>query len=185
MQQISIRIDTYSIQRDDNTMSNKGTKGYYIKKANQKLLEQYGAKLDIPHCKPSASLYLDILLDEHFAALEKKAAKKKPKTELAKPEFNFKNELLFHGADKQKVEDWMLVRKNKKAVNTDTALKGFLTEVNKANITVAEAVRVAAESSWSGFKASWYANSDHSKANKDILATSSASDWHLEEDKGF
>lgn len=60
-------------------MSNKATKGYYIKKSNQKKLEEYGAKLDIPHCKPSASLYLDILLDEHFAALEKKAAKSKPK----------------------------------------------------------------------------------------------------------
>lgn len=166
-------------------MNKKGTKGYYIKQVNQKRLEQYGAKLDIPHCKPSASLYLDILLDEHFAALEKKATKKKPKSELVEPEFNFKDQLLSHGADKKKVSDWMLVRKNKKAINTETALAGFLTEVNKAGITVAEAVKVAAESSWSGFKASWYANSDYSKVNKDILATSSASDWHLEEDKGF
>lgn len=139
-------------------MSNKATKGYYIKKSNQKKLEEYGAELDIPHCKPSASLYLDILLDEHFSAVEKKAAKKKPRVESAKSSFNFKNELLSHGADKKKTEDWMLVRKNKKAVNTETALAGFLTEVNKAGITVAEAVRVAAESSWSGFKASWYEN---------------------------
>lgn len=60
-------------------MNKKATKGYYIKQSNQKKLEKYGALLDIPHCKPSASLYLDILLDEHFAAIEKKEAKVKPK----------------------------------------------------------------------------------------------------------
>tara|TARA_R110000796_G_scaffold205127_1_gene321152 strand:- start:162 stop:671 length:510 start_codon:yes stop_codon:yes gene_type:complete len=161
-------------------MNKKATKGYYIKQANQKRLEKYGALLDIPHCKPSASLYLDILLDEHFAAIEKKEAKKAPKAELtvSEPVFNFKNELLALGADKQKVSDWMIVRKDKKASNTETALKGFLTEVNKAGISVAEAVKVAAESSWSGFKASWHTNiiKDANKG-KSILQQSSESNW--------
>jgi len=85
---------------------------------------------------------------------------KPTKTALVKsePKFNFKDQLLLLGADKKKVSDWMIARKNKKASNTETALEGFLTEVNKAGITVAEAVKVAAESSWSGFKASWYLN---------------------------
>lgn len=63
-------------------MNKKATKGYYTKLSNQKKLEKYGALLDIPHCKPSASLYLDILLDNHFAAIEKKEAKAKPKDEV-------------------------------------------------------------------------------------------------------
>lgn len=160
MQQLSIRIGVHSIQRDDNTMSNKGTKGYYIKKSNQKLLEQYGAKLDIPHCKPSASLYLDILLDEHFAALEKKAVKKKPKTELVEPEFNFKNELLAFGVDEQVLSDWLVVRKNKKASNTSTALKGLLSEITKSGLMVGDAIEYATKKSWSGFKAQWYLNEE-------------------------
>jgi len=104
----------------------------------------------------------------------------KPKAELVKPEpkFNFKNELLALGADKEKADDWMVVRKNKKASNTKTALAGFLTEVNKAGISVAEAVKIAAESSWSGFKANWYANSvKDSNKGKDILQLSAESNW--------
>ena len=101
------------------------------------------------------------------------------------PKFNFKTELLALGVDAKKVDDWMAVRKSKKAVNTETALKGFLTQVDKANLTVSEAVTIAAESSWSGFKASWYANikTDENK-NADILAVSSESNWH-EEDLGL
>ena len=72
----------------------------------------------------------------------------------------------------------MIVRKDKKASNTDTALKGFLTEVNKAGISVAEAVKVAAESSWSGFKAPWYANNmKDTNKGKSILQQSSESNW--------
>ena len=83
-------MGTYLIQRNDNAMNKKATKGYYTKLSNQKKLEKYGALLDIPHCKPSASLYLDILLDEHFAVLEKKEAKKKPKQPAIKNDENEK-----------------------------------------------------------------------------------------------
>lgn len=51
-------------------MNIKTTKGYYLSKINQLKLEEYGAKLEIPHCRPSASLYLDILLTEHFKKRE-------------------------------------------------------------------------------------------------------------------
>lgn len=82
------------------------------------------------------------------------------------PKFNFKQELLNLGVDKDVLNDWLDVRKKKKAANTKTALNGFLTEVTKANIAVADAIKISAENSWSGFKASWYGNlSRQSKAN--------------------
>lgn len=98
------------------------------------------------------------------------------------PKFNFKAELIKLGADKQKLDDWMVVRKSKRASNTETALTGFLTQVEKAGITVSEAVKVSAENSWSGFKASWHANiKTDENQNKDIMQISADSDWHLQD----
>ena len=74
------------------------------------------------------------------------------------PKFNFKNELLALGVDKDILDDWMIVRTKKKSSNTKTALKGLLSEIEKSGISTPEAIKISAENSWSGFKASWYAN---------------------------
>lgn len=74
------------------------------------------------------------------------------------PKFDFKAELISLNVDADILNDWMQVRQKKKAANTKTALKGLLSEVEKSGLSVAEAVKVSAENSWSGFKASWYAN---------------------------
>ena len=71
------------------------------------------------------------------------------------PKFNFKKELLSLGVDKKHLQDWLEVRKKKKAANTETALKGFLSEVEKSGLSVDQAVKKSAENSWSGFKSSW------------------------------
>ena len=82
------------------------------------------------------------------------------------PKFNFKNELLALGVDKDVLDDWMIVRTKKKSSNTKTALKGLLTEVEKAGIKVPDAIKISAENSWSGFKASWYSNLSTSQQAK-------------------
>ena len=82
------------------------------------------------------------------------------------PKFNFKSELLALGVDKDVLQDWLDVRKKKKAANTKTALKGLLTEVEKSGINIAEAVKISAENSWSGFKAQWYLNLTPTKQAK-------------------
>lgn len=76
-----------------------------------------------------------------------------------KPEkFDFYKCLLEHGVPEQTARDWMEVRKKQKASNTETAMKGLLREVMKAGISINEAVTMAAERSWRGFKAEWYNN---------------------------
>jgi len=74
------------------------------------------------------------------------------------PKFDFKNELLLLGVDKQVLEDWLTVRKNRKASNTKTAFNGLIREVEKSGLTIGEAIEVSAQNSWIGFKAQWYAN---------------------------
>jgi len=82
------------------------------------------------------------------------------------PKFNFKNELLALGVDKNVLDDWLVVRKKKKSANTETAFKGLMTEINKSGISAPEAIRISAENSWAGFKASWYGNLSPAQQNK-------------------
>lgn len=74
--------------------------------------------------------------------------------------FNFKNELLALGVDKDVLADWLTVRKKKRASNTKTALDGLLPEIQKSGLTVRDAIHYAAKKSWSGFKAQWYFNEE-------------------------
>lgn len=101
------------------------------------------------------------------------------------PAFNFKNELLALGVDKDILNDWMKVRKNKKATNTESALALLVSQINKSGLTIDQGVRFANGENWGAFKFSWYQNKTKEKnASKDILAISAASDWHLK-DQGF
>ena len=74
------------------------------------------------------------------------------------PKFNFKNEMLLLGVDKQVLNDWLEVRKLKKARNTKTAFDGIVNQIKKAGLIPEDAIKLAAQENWSGFKASWYFN---------------------------
>lgn len=63
--------------------------------------------------------------------------------------------LLSLGVDEQAANDWLLVRKTKRAPFTETALNDLKTEAEKAGLTIAQAVAICAKKSWQGFNASW------------------------------
>ena len=67
----------------------------------------------------------------------------------------FLDELLKLGFDEELAKDWMLVRKNKKATNSQTALNGFMAQVELSGRDKNEILRLCVEKSWSGFKAEW------------------------------
>ncbi|TKS55036.1 hypothetical protein E4582_09865 [Luteimonas yindakuii] len=71
------------------------------------------------------------------------------------------HELVAEGADRQHAEDWMKVRK---APLTKTAWLAAKAEAAKLGITPAEAVKIAAENSWRGFKAEWAKNASRKPA---------------------
>lgn len=64
-------------------------------------------------------------------------------------------ELIAEGVNRQHAADWLKVRKVKGAPLTETAWDAVKREAEAAAITPAEAVRIAAENSWQGFRASW------------------------------
>lgn len=68
---------------------------------------------------------------------------------------DFKNDLLNYGFKENLIDDWLKVRKTKKASNTKTALNGFIKQIelngNEKNYILEQCV----VNSWGGFKSEW------------------------------
>jgi len=64
-------------------------------------------------------------------------------------------ELVAEGVERQHAQDWLKVRKEKRQPLTATAWELVKGEAAKAGIPAGEAVRISAENSWAGFRASW------------------------------
>ena len=72
--------------------------------------------------------------------------------------FDFYKSLLSLGVTEQTAKDWMQVRKEKRAANTETAFRRIQQEIAKTGLTAEECIRLSAENSWQGFKAEWLQN---------------------------
>ena len=72
--------------------------------------------------------------------------------------FNFRKSLIDLGVEEQVAEDWMKVRRTKKATNTETSFKQLLREIKKTNKSANECITLSVANSWKGFKASWMDN---------------------------
>ena len=59
------------------------------------------------------------------------------------------------GIEKQVAEDWLKVRRTKKATDTETAFNKIKKQITLSGKTANECIQIAAEESWSGFKAEW------------------------------
>lgn len=64
-------------------------------------------------------------------------------------------DLVAEGVDAKVAADWLRIRKAKKAPLTQTAWDGVKREAATAGMSPAEAVKLACESNWQGFKAKW------------------------------
>jgi hypothetical protein len=121
---------------------------------------------------------------------DKKREDKKREDKAPTVSFKFKESMIYHGFNPDLVDDWLKVRKNKKASNTKTALEAFVREANKAigdNYTVVDGQRViekdyyndilklCVERSWAGFKSEWY-----NKEKKESNETGTKTNWREE-----
>jgi len=98
--------------------------------------------------------------------------------------FNFKKSLLDFGFKDELVTEWIQVRKAKKATNTETALKGFMSEVKKSGRSPDEILTICIENSWKGFKTEWITNlNQNGKSNTNNQYTPRTADDKLAEAK--
>lgn len=82
--------------------------------------------------------------------------------------FNFKKKLLEYGFKENLVDDWLKVRKTKKATNTETAFESFIKEVETRNFDINEILKTCVTNSWSGFKYLWIDNLKNINNEKQI-----------------
>jgi hypothetical protein len=72
--------------------------------------------------------------------------------------FDFRTSLIKYGFKSDLVDDWLKVRKTKKATNTETAFNAFISEIESRECNINEMLKTAATNSWSGFKHKWVDN---------------------------
>ncbi|WP_297093978.1 helix-turn-helix domain-containing protein [uncultured Draconibacterium sp.] len=71
------------------------------------------------------------------------------------PQFNFKKSLIDLGVEERVAIDWLKVRSEKKASNTETAFTAIKNQIEISGLSANDCIKKAAEESWKGFKASW------------------------------
>lgn len=80
--------------------------------------------------------------------------------------FDFCESLIAMGVDKSVADDWLVLRKKLKAVDTQTALSGFVREVKKSGMSADAAVRECCLRGWKGFKADWVTGQARASPNQ-------------------
>jgi hypothetical protein len=93
---------------------------------------------------------------ENDAIREEEIKEDNTKENIKPTAFSFFNSLIYLGADKQLANDWLKVRKTKKATNTETAFNRFKNQFELSGYTINEVLTRCIEKSWSGFEAEWY-----------------------------
>jgi hypothetical protein len=144
---------------DISKQNSKNAKEGWEKRRKQKEESERNATALIPQCEN------DAIREEEIREEEKKEEEKREKkvfSEISVPEiekkFNFRKSLIDYGFDEKLISDWLLVRKNKKASNTETAFKAFISEIESRDCNINEMLKFCVENSWSGFKHVWVDN---------------------------
>ncbi len=72
-----------------------------------------------------------------------------------KQKFSFKSDFLSLGVEIEILDDWLEVRKKKKATNSKTAFDGIKSQIDLSGLTANECIKISAVNSWAGFKTEW------------------------------
>ena len=73
----------------------------------------------------------------------------------APPPFNFRKAMLSEGFTPELVDEWLKIRKARKAVNTERAFKTFIEQVRKTNQDINTVLSIIVQKQWRGFEADW------------------------------
>ena len=92
------------------------------------------------------------------------------------------SDLVSEGVEEQVAKDWLAVRRQKKSPLTPTAWKAIKARASEAKMSVADAVKAAAEHGWAGFNGSWMPEKPPTNGVDAALATKLA---HAADDYRF
>lgn len=78
------------------------------------------------------------------------------------PPFNFRQAMLSAGFAADLTEDWLKIRKTKKAVNSERAFKIFLEQVQRTGQDKNTILALVVQKQWKGFESSWVQSTQQS-----------------------
>ncbi len=110
---------------------------------------------------PTDNVNVNVSVNENVNVTEKKN-----NIEGRKLKFAFGVSLLNYGFKKELVEEWMVTRKEKKAVNTEAAFNRFIEQVEKSGKPINEILEQICANQWKGFNADWLNESQPAKPEK-------------------
>lgn len=84
--------------------------------------------------------------------------------------FDFKKEFLKLGVEKKIISDWLIVRRNKKGSNTETAFNRIKSEIGKTSMSANDCIKYAVIKNWVGFEADWIKNVKPEKTDEPSLS---------------
>lgn len=82
--------------------------------------------------------------------------------------FNFRKKLIEYGFKENLVDDWILIRKNKNATDTETFLKKFLEQIELASEDKNEILEFMISKDWRSFEYQWLLNLQSEFKNQQI-----------------
>ena len=94
-----------------------------------------------------------------------------PQVAPAPPPFNFRKAMLAEGFAPELVDEWLKIRKAKKAVNTERAFNNFINQVRLTNQDINAILSIIVQKQWKGFEADWLHNTQYHQpiANNQII----------------
>ena len=70
--------------------------------------------------------------------------------------FDFKKSCISYGFNSKLIDEWLLIRKNKKLTNTETAFKKFINQIELNGQDKNLILEKCIEKSWGGFESDWF-----------------------------
>jgi hypothetical protein len=113
------------------------------------------------------------LLSERSANLSKEEQEEEQEEEEEEEKediFNFKNSMLKYGFKENLISEWLKVRKNKKATNTETAFSKFITQIELTKQDKNLILETCIEKSWSGFNSEWMKNESNFNKQQRVIS---------------
>ena len=111
--------------------------------------------------KSFSEIPIELTSEQKYDGVNPDSSKRKkvaPKKEKYFNKDDFKKKLLDLGVEEKHANDWIQIRKDKRASFTESAIDGIIRECEKHNFPFPEAIRNCAESNWQGFKYEWIKN---------------------------
>lgn len=127
------------LENDGQIVRHKNNVTTLISITNYKEYQQDNKPNDKPSSKPNG----------------KANGNKQEREERKEDKYSFLDSLLENGFDEKLSREWMEVRKQLKAVNTETAFNSFITQVKKHGGDRNKILRTCVERSWKGFNHTW------------------------------